>query len=520
MSDDLPSKLDIDLLNAKYVDYKKSIEDALGDESDDDGSYKETFVDEYSDEFDDEEGEDEVSEADEEYKEQSVSLLKPLMRLTFRLKKHWIVILTILGIIIVNYILWNRASLPIISNDLSRSLNNLQWQINELNTKQKSKYKELKNYLDLKLDDINSRFISIDKDIKQLKLQNKELLNKINELSVDNISIDSSRVPVILDDENNVQLLPEFKAYLQSFIKASLSSDIPQSFKLDMERFIQDHVHEILNNKVGYMQKDEILHLISRQFQENKRKLIDEIKQLTSIRHTDVPSRLIPNELKQQRKIDYAQASNGARIINYLSTPSFKPKTKGWFRTWISNIEAEEEDPSSPFIILTPNQGFWKSQVATTLGIKFLEPVYMNEFQYEHQRVMNSALLTSCPKTISLYVLGDDMDSLRRYSPYPDHIGKYQKVIEMQYDLNGGEVQSVDVPEWMKKILVKSILINVEDNYGNEFFTSLFKFHIHGITKFDLLSVEKLISNEQLNEGIKRSFRTTVKRFGDDDKSI
>jgi hypothetical protein len=511
MSDDLPSKLDIDLLNAKYVDYKKAIEDALGDESDDDGSYKETFVDEYSDEFDDEEGADEAP---------SVSLLKPLIRFTFRLTKHWIITLTILAIIIVNVILWNRASLPIISNDLSRSLNNLQWQINELNTKQKSKYKELKNYLDVKIDDINSRFISIDKNIKQLRLENKELLNKINSLSVDNISIDLSRIPVILDDENNVQLLPEFKTYLQSFIKASLSNDIPQSFKLDTERFIQDHIHDILNNKVGYMQKDEILHLISRQFQENKRKLIDEIKQLTSIRHSDVPSRLIPNEPKQQRKIDYAQASNGARIINYLSTPSFKPKTKGWFRSRFINTEAEEEDPSSPFIILTPNQGFWKSQVATTLGIKFLEPVYMNEFQYEHQRVMNSALLTSCPKTISLYVLSDDMDSLRRYSPYPDHIGKYQKVIEMQYDLNGEEVQSVDVPEWMKKTLVKSILINVKDNYGNEFFTSLYKFHIHGITKFDLLSVEKLITNEQLNEGIKRSFRTTVKRFGDDDQSI
>lgn len=557
MSEDLPSELDVKLLNAKYVEYK------LAAEREEEESLKETLFDE--EDYDGAEDYDEEDDDDDDYidnyepqmKQSPNRLLKLVLRSIFKLRKHWLLTSLGISILVVNCFIWSSAwnishpSTQIVSNvstfgDITKSIHNLQWQINELNNRQKSKFQDLRNYIDLKMDEVSSKFKKVDQQVDDIKRSNEALLSQLNALSLDNIQVELSKIPVIIDDDKNIQLLPEFKDYLQSYIKSSLSSnEVQRQFQLNLQGFISDYTQEIIHSKVGFMNREEILKLISLQFQENKRKLIDEIKQLTtrSLRPKEVPEKLVSSSgYVKQDKVDYAQSSNGARIINYLSSKTFKPRTKS--KSWLQSVfsasgpttnnrnangyENQDPDnwddvnPTSPFIVLTQNDGFWKTEdINGTIGIKFLEPIYMDEFLYEHKRVFNSALLTSCPKVLSICVQSDDDAYLQEHTPFANEQrgDKYTKVLELHYDLNDDAIQHAEVPSWLKKVLIKSMIVQIDGNYGNDFFTSLYKFHIHGITRFDVLSVEKLMQNTEISEAVKRGFRTTVKSFGSDERT-
>lgn len=521
MSDVLPSKLDISLLNAKYAEYKR---EALNESTESEAeNLKQTFQWE-GDVDDDEDNEDEIP-----LNEDAVETLwKPVIRISFRLRHYWPASLGVILLLMLSTLLWGSKSntqiIPNVSSfaDISKSMQHLQWQINELNSKHKNKFQDLRNYLELKMEEVGAKFVAVDDEIQKLKVEQATIVAQLGSLSLEGVHVDGSKIPVLLDEHNNVQLLPEFQKYLQEYIQSTLSSQkVQRQFQLNFESFVHDYINEIVQSKVGFMNKEEILHLVTMQFQENKRKLIDEIKQFTQIKpRQEIPQKLIPKEYPKQDKVNYAQAANGARVINYLSSPTFKPRTKKswWFsRKTQAEVEEKEDDPSSPFIVLTANDGVWRStEVNATLGIKFLEPIYMSEFMYEHPRVQNSALLTSCPAKLSVYILSDQTSHVTRLSAYTETIGKYQKAFEMRYDLNEATIQQAEVPEWMKTVLVKSLVVRIEGNYGNEFFSSLYKLKVHGLTRLDVLSVDKLMRNSDVGESVKRGFRTSVKRFGDD----
>lgn len=536
MSDDLPSKLDIVLLNEKFAEYKRAAAAAEEEEEEEDllegmEDVKETLMES---DGDDEYDEDEAGDGDYE---PTKPLLKPLIRLVYRLTRHWLVLTFTFTLLVLGCVLWasgppSTRNIPTVSSfaDISKSIQHLQWQINEANNRQKNKLQDLRNYLDLKMDEVHAKFTHVDNELVPLHKQQEDLVQRIDAISIGDVQLDMSKIPVILDDHNNVQLLPEFKRFLQSYIKSSLSSqEFQRHFQVNLQSFIEDYVKEIVSSKVGFMNKDEILQLVTLQFQQNKRKLIDEIKQLTQHKPMDdiIPSRLVDskNDYTKQRKINFAQSANGARIINYLSSPTFRPRTNAPFSWWgfatskgAPPSTEDEVSASSPFIVLTPNDGVWRSgDVNATLGIKFLEPIYISGFLYEHPRALNSALLTSCPKVLSLYVQVDDVASLRQHSDYDECLaGKYHKVLELEYDLNGDALQEAHVPRWLKRLLVKSMVVKVDGNYGNDFYTSVYKLHVQGLTRLDVLSVDTLMRNAEIGEPVKRGFRTAVQRFGDD----
>ncbi|CDR47822.1 CYFA0S38e00254g1_1 [Cyberlindnera fabianii] len=534
-----------------YEDQLENVRDAFVKDvdqidDDDDDFYPDKFDEDISQElYDLAEGEN-VGE----------TLLKNVFRILHRIKSYWrlIGVISIMALVILTIpylsIGIQQSSSQIIPNvkslsDISRSIQNLQWQINDINTKNKGKIHELRSYVDHKFEEVASKFGSVDKRLDQLQRSNEQLIQRLNSLKLDSVGIDEKKIPVVLDENNNVQLLPEFQRYLQQYIQSVLEDNnkTDTQFKIDYQKFVEDYINEIVSDKIGFMSKEDILHLISSQFQDNRRKLINEIKQLTQSSRpapNDIPTKLIPSLDKKRSKINYAQASNGARIINYLTSATFKPKTKnsllGWIKHESTHTQQDIEDeqtitPNSPFIVLTNHEGFWKSSERdATIGIKFLEPIFINNWSYNHPRVLNSALLTSCPMAYEVFVQCDNDEMVKselrdqRWKYTGDTTlqrGRYVKVMECEYDVNGDEIQHCDVPDVVKTSLTRSVVIRIRGNYGNEFFTSAYKWIVNGLTRFDLASVDKLLGNSEIGESLKRNFRVstsdeTVKSFGDD----
>lgn len=530
-------------LNQKYSGYKKQYEE---DETDDDYDDDESTIEEMKETIFD--GVEEEEDDDIRKENNKDVVLKSILRLIYKAKKNWFKVLLyftlfISNLFVITYLTGSSGSNDdIITNvksfgDISKSIQHLQWQINDINNKNKNRLHDFKNYVDLKIEEFSLKFNQIDDELINLKQQNEEIIKKLEGIRFNELDIiNHDKVPIILDDSNNVKILPEFATFLQDKIQEIINDKITdKKFQLNYENFIENHVNEIINNKIGFMNKEEILSLITLQFQENKKKLITEIKNLTTKTiKNDVPKKLIDSSIDKNEvgKINYGQAISGARIINYLTSSTFKPRYKndsilGFFTNLFGKDkevpkELEQiynQQSQSPFVVLTSNEGYWKSSVTkgTQLSIKFLEPIYINEFIYIHERLLNGAIMTSAPQHMSLYVTSDDNEDLLKEIGDTDEISGHFKICDFKYELNESMEQKIPIPHFIKRYLIKSIIIVANDNYGNEFFTSFYKFKIHGLTRFDLYSIKKIINNQEINDVIKDKFKTdAVKSFGDD----
>lgn len=415
------------LLNKQFQSYKNEHE-------------KETYFDEP--EIDEVDEIDEINEVNEiNYYEE---ILRVLFTFILKLKVHFKLVLIILVLIILNFFLVSSINSNEISvsslNDISKSLNNLQFQINELNQKNKVRLNEFKNYFDLNMKNI------------PIKLNN-----------------------------NQIEVIPELNSFLNGYI---------------------DNYLEVNQNSYT---KNEILNLISSKFKENKDLLLNEIKSIA---------------IEGSDEINYSLSSNGARIINYLTSPTFKPKFKKNYNylNWFNSNDIELEN--SPFIILTSNDGYWKSSEIknTTLAIRFLEPIYITNLKYYHKKILNSSILTSAPKKFSIFIETFNNDKFKKLSKFDEILNNnYFKISEFNYDLNVDDEQGF-LPLSFNKVLIKSLIIRIDENYGNNFFTSLNKFKINGFTKFDVHSMKDLLNNDDINDDIKYKFKefAPVKTLGEE----
>ncbi|CAM9023910.1 unnamed protein product [Wickerhamomyces anomalus] len=497
VGEDIESEYDINpsLLNAKYSGFKKQYEEEEEEDEDEesDNDYDDSTIDDVKETM----YTGDVNAIDEDDDDVNY-YLKSTLRIIYKVKQNWIKILLyfllfITNLGIISYFNGNNGGSGVgdhndiinIRNfgDLTKNIQHLQYQINEINQKQKTKLHEFKNYLDLKLDEFSLNFKKIDKDIEDLKRENNKILDRVNKINIGDIEISNDKLPILLDEHNNIKVIPEFSNFLQKKIQDIIDGEINGSkFKLNYKSFIENHVEDIINSKW----------------------------KLLKLKN--------PNG-----KINYGQAISGARIINYLTSKTFKPRFKkglwdilGFNGNHDDSNEVEIYENTSPFIVLTSDEGYWRSsQIENTqLSIKFLEPIYMNEFQYYHGDVLNGGIITSCPKHLSLYVQMEGGEAIG-----DEEIQGHFKISEMVYDVNKSEQeeQGFEIPEEVQRKLVKSVIIVAKDNYGNEFYTSFHKFKVYGMTKFDLYSVKKILNNDEIDDAIKRQYQANgVKSFGDD----
>ncbi|CCH45809.1 Spindle pole body assembly component [Wickerhamomyces ciferrii] len=534
--------------------------DLLDDDEDDDDYIEDQKVfEELSEDEDDYEDDEEYDDDDNNNHDDDyiTIILKFILRIVFKIQKNWFKsllygIIFLINLLIISYLTSSNnnqynSNDEILTNfksfsDISKTIANLQWQINDLNIKNKNKFHEFRHYLDSKIDEFNNKFTQLDSNVLSITKANEEIISRLDSINLETIGskyIKDDRIPIILDDNSNIKILPEFADFLEQKIKNLVNKYEPTldlKFQLNYEKFIEDYVYDILNNKIGFMNKDEILSIIQLQFKENKSKLISEIKKINSKSNIDSNisnEKLINKSPRKINKINYGQAVSGARILNYLTSPTFNQQNsqKSFISKFFPNDQDDDNESNSinsPFIILTSNEGYWKSSTInnTQLGIKFLDPIYLSDISYLHGRFINGGILTSCPQILELYVNVENQEELIEKLPRtPIFLQNHIKISELNYHLNEPEEQFFQIPKELQSFIIKSLIIKIPKNYGDEFFTSFYKLNIHGLTKFDLYSIQKIINDDKIDNVIKKKlnqennevdYSNDIPKFGSD----
>ena len=433
----------------------------------------------------------------------------------------------------------------------------IQKQINHIYSELNTREQRSKSDFDKTIKVVISQF---EKKIKELlpsnvmKLQNQleSLSNKVNNLSfslsqwenkqtpifsIDNVTEWQSRlveelnaqlpqqIPVVIDNDTSMLVLPELGKYMaqiaSSLVQQSEEPRVDHFLKYDLNSYVK----EILSNEFQYVDKSFFLNELNRRMQLNNHEIWQEMNdRVEQLKHENSsPTGSVPqqysnillkklvnqiynaNQHQWEEDLDFATFAQGTKLLNHLTS-----------RTWaqgnaIGPVELLQDAKYS-------STTYWQcaGDRDCTWAIRFKDPVYITRLSYLHGRFnKNLHMMNSAPKMISVYVKLAKSDknievqkliklakSFKQGQPLSKD-NQHIRIGQYDYSLTDNKVrQALPLPAWFIQLkpLVRSIVFEVNENYGNKRFTSLRKFIINAVTPEDLQIMETntfpFISNE------------------------
>lgn len=198
------------------------------------------------------------------------------------------------------------------------------------------------------------------------------------------------------------------------------------------------------------------------------------------------------NQHQWEDDLDFATYVQGTKLLNHLTSPTWKQGNG------VQPVELLSDSRQS-------SSTYWQceNEPGCSWAVRFKTPLYLTKMSYLHGRFTNNLhIMNSAPKIISLYVKlsqTNEIKALRllanQYSFGQTHKRdqNYIKIAKFEYRLTDSRIrQQIPLPPWFIQLkpLVRSVVFQVDENYGNKRFTSLRKFIINGVTPQDLQIIE------------------------------
>ncbi|TGZ79285.1 hypothetical protein EX30DRAFT_115653 [Ascodesmis nigricans] len=211
---------------------------------------------------------------------------------------------------------------------------------------------------------------------------------------------------------------------------------------------------------------------------------------------------------------DYANHLSGAYVYPYLTSPSYEPpnaRPKGLFAYLLAPLVAPVRS-SHPLAALLPSNDIgdcWTFPGRTgVLAIKLSHKIYPTHVTIEHGYKHFLPEISSAPKRISFWTLHpDEQESMEieraslsaaniAHLIYPeerniagssrhaDDWNSFVKITDFSYDVDKNQVaQTWELPVDFQEmeVGVRVVAVKIEDNYGNEDFTTLYRVKVHGL---------------------------------------
>ncbi|KOG98581.1 Mps3p [Saccharomyces eubayanus] len=426
-----------------------------------------------------------------------------------------------------------------------KSFANLQKQINHLYSELSNRDEKQNSELDKTIKVIISQFeknikkllpsnlVSFENDINSLTEQVQTISTSMSEwqrqsqrFTVDNVTqwqdqlikqLDThlpQEIPVVINNSSSVLIIPELHNYLTTLLSDVIESpgiattgDSDKPWEYDLNHYVK----EILSNELQYIDKDYFIQEMNRRLQSNKQEIWQEIihkleSQQQQVQHrSDSPQqyssilmkRLIhqiynSNQHQWEDDLDFATYVQGTKLLNHLTSPTWKQGNG------VQPVELLSDSKQS-------SSTYWQceSEPGCSWAVRFKTPLYLTKMSYLHGRFTNNLhIMNSAPKIISLYVKlsqTNEIKALRslasQYSFGQPHKRdqNYIKIAQFEYRLTDSRIrQQIPLPPWFIQLkpLVRSVVFQVDENYGNKRFTSLRKFIINGVTPQDLQIIE------------------------------
>lgn len=428
----------------------------------------------------------------------------------------------------------------------------LQKQINHLYSEITTREQRSKSEFDKTIKVIISQF---EKKIKELlpanvmKLQNQleSLTNRVNNMtfslsqrelrsgptfSIDNVTewqrqlvqdLETSlppQIPVVVNNETSMLLLPELNNYLAQVISSLVqeSTKDAEGHERSLKYDLNSYVKEILANEFQYVDRSFFISELNRRIQMNKHEIWEEMNDKLDQYKLDAernrsPSESIPqqysnillkklvnkiyntNQHQWEDDLDYATFAQGTKLLNHLTSATWSSGNG------VSPIELLRESR-------TGASTYWQcsGSQSCSWAVRFKEPAYLTRVSYVHGRFNNNLhMMNSAPKVISVYVklakssrnvdikrLRELAKSFKQGQPFAKD-SQFTKIGQYHYSLTDNQVRQVlPLPPWFIQLkpLVRSIAFEINENYGNSRFTSVRKFIINAVTQEDLQIME------------------------------
>ncbi|CCD24526.1 uncharacterized protein NDAI_0D02120 [Naumovozyma dairenensis CBS 421] len=348
-----------------------------------------------------------------------------------------------------------------------------------------------------------------------------------------------NEIPIIMKGNNNnattenstaFLIIPELHSYITDLVAQTLNTsrdnldEISKKWEYNMDTYITEY----LTNELKYVNKHDFLAELNSKLESNKLEIFEEMNnKLNDIRFQNDQSafpqysnsmlkKLVydiynSNMHQWQHDLDFASIFQGTRLLNHMTSNTWKNGNG------ILPIELLKPSKllSSTYWQCANENGNSKSGYKCSWAIRFQEPIYLTKISYVHGRFLNNLhMMNSAPRLISLYVrLTNNKDTeelirrAKKHNQGQTFVKSYDyiKISQHTYSIDDLETrQTFPLPKWYieMKPLVHSLVFQIDDNYGNEKYTSLKKFLINGLTREDL----NILKNN--NGALRKSVKT------------
>lgn len=385
-------------------------------------------------------------------------------------------------------------------------ITNFQNEINSINSKI--------NFLQDSFNNSNNKNPNF-KNLQNFTFLQNEILNELNH----SLPLE---IPVMINNSSSIMIIPELHTYitriLSNLIQHSNLTNMPsQNLEdLKLKYDLNNYIKEILTNEFQYIDKGFLLNELNHNLKINKLEILNELKDSIKMEwnkytnnnnnqnRNDFPERYSTVLLK--RLINQIYDTNQHQWGNDLDFMTFAQGTR-LLKSLTSNNSPAGNGVSSMQLLsdtkLDSTSTYWQSEPdpngQVTIGIRFKQPIYLTKISYLHGRFTNNLhMMDSAPRKISIYVkLVQNIDTMnlqkiaKQYNE-GDPFTRDKSFIRIQtyeYDIFNKRIrQNFLLPGWFIKFkpLVKSMVFEINSNYGNKEYVSLKKFIINGVTETDL----------------------------------
>uniref|UniRef100_A0A060SY55 ARAD1A13860p n=1 Tax=Blastobotrys adeninivorans TaxID=409370 RepID=A0A060SY55_BLAAD len=326
----------------------------------------------------------------------------------------------------------------------------------------------------------------------------------------------NDRMADILDSEDFASAI-DARAPVTKSPRSSATSDWNEFLRVN-EKALQAFVRNELKSG-SVISSDEFKNMVKAQLESERQHLSERIEDLDS-RLKDVAqvadgsrehehTRMALEELVQEHitayvnkvkvlKPNYASLASGARIDYQHTSPTFSP-LRGrpfWYkvaRGLSSSLGFGRIKVKSPLAALDEDISLGNCWAVNwnkgELGIVLAAETYPTDFAIDHVSSMVTLAPSTAPKNVTFWIQVDDLELRHRvrgliYQPEHDGIPEdYVKVAGGMYNVYGtyGE-QLFPVPAIIQglKIGTRKVIVSIEDNWGNPYFTSLYSVKVYG----------------------------------------
>ncbi|ODV86954.1 hypothetical protein CANARDRAFT_27296 [[Candida] arabinofermentans NRRL YB-2248] len=382
-----------------------------------------------------------------------------------------------------------------------------------------------------------------------------------------------SFVPVIYKQESGFETIPEFDNYMKQLIVRQLNDFDAHGLQPSWDEFVEVNDLKLEKYIIDTAVKNNF-RIVS---QSDLKESIDSMKstlkhQLETMKHdleskqsvvdpaaiTRLVKSAISNELNSRYEfqnsniVNYASYDNGARVIENLTTlprlkrirtqvldrvmhgifDFIKRNTVGPKRTLIGLNEIDlVKRENSPSNALVANNQFWQAlteDLPVTFAVKLSQNIFIKQVGISYPKI--NYLLSAAPRKINLLVepantrhfkiLKNKMSNYYNQDFVNKHLDKYSKISEFEYSIKVSEsFQDFPILEDVQQILnefpIKSVVLLIESNWGNDQVVVLYGIKVFGLTEFEMKN-SRVMLTEKFDPKPKHDHKIKISDLGND----